>query len=62
MLVHIFQSLEYLVKSKIDGAVVEFGVFQCGDAGNHSKNLKELKLEKEKSTDLTFLIYLLQGV
>jgi len=30
MLIHIFQSLEYLYKNNLDGAIVEFGVFQGG--------------------------------
>lgn len=43
MLVHIFQSLEYLVKSKIEGAVAEFGIFQGGTLAIISKTLKRSK-------------------
>lgn len=42
MLIHIFQSLEYLVKSNIEGAVAEFGVFQGGTLAIISKTLRSL--------------------
>lgn len=42
MLIHIFQSLEYLVNSKIDGAVAEFGVFQGGTLAIIAKTLRNL--------------------
>ena len=42
MLIHIFQSLEYLVKSNIEGDVVEFGVFQGGTLAVIAKTLRSL--------------------
>lgn len=42
MLVHIFQSLEYLVKSNIEGAVAEFGVFHGGTLAIIAKTLRGL--------------------
>ncbi len=42
MLTHIFQSLEYLVRSGCDGAVAEFGVFQGGTLAIIAKTLRGL--------------------
>lgn len=42
MLTHIFQSLEYLVRSGCDGAVAEFGVFQGGTCAIIAKTLRRL--------------------
>lgn len=42
MLTHIFQCLRYLVESKREGAVAEFGVFQGGTLAIISRTLREL--------------------
>lgn len=42
MLIHIFQSLEYLVKNNVEGAVAEFGVFQGGTLAIIAQILRRL--------------------
>ena len=43
MIVHIYQSLAYLVKNNIQGNVVEFGAFQCATTIMMAKILEKLK-------------------
>jgi O-methyltransferase len=45
MLIHIFQALEYLVRSNLEGAVAEFGVFQGGTSVIIAKSLRRLGWE-----------------
>ena len=40
MLIHIYQSLKYLVHNKIEGAAAEFGVYQGGTAAFIAKTLR----------------------
>jgi hypothetical protein len=42
MLIHIFQSLDYLVKRNLKGVVAEFGVFQGGTLAIIAKTLRNL--------------------